>query len=59
MMQDDDVALTEAACPLSKSNYDNHASGKAVASKNSETGFDPAGCLFKSQLTSTTDAILS
>lgn len=25
------VALTEAACPLSKSNYDNHASGKAVA----------------------------
>lgn len=27
----EDVALTEAACPLSKSNYDNHASGKAVA----------------------------
>lgn len=26
-----DVALTEAACPLSKSNYDNHASGKAAA----------------------------
>ena len=26
----EDVALTEAACPLSKSNYDNHASGKAV-----------------------------
>ncbi|KAK5860649.1 hypothetical protein PBY51_022111 [Eleginops maclovinus] len=26
-----DVALTEAACPLSKSNYDKHASGKAAA----------------------------
>lgn len=29
----EDVALTEAACPLSKSNYDNHASGKAVAGR--------------------------
>lgn len=29
----EDVALTETACPLSKSNYDNHASGKAVASR--------------------------
>lgn len=29
----EDVALTEAACPLSKSNYDNHASGKAVAKR--------------------------
>jgi len=27
----EDVALTEAACPLSKSNYNNHASGKAAA----------------------------
>lgn len=30
-LMQEDVALTEAACPLSKSNYDNHASGKAVA----------------------------
>lgn len=27
------MALTEAVCPLSKSNYDNHASGKAVAGR--------------------------
>lgn len=27
----EDAALTEAACPLSKSNYDDHASGKAAA----------------------------
>ncbi|KAJ4922041.1 hypothetical protein JOQ06_021483 [Pogonophryne albipinna] len=26
-----DAALTEAACPLSESNYDKHASGKAAA----------------------------
>lgn len=30
-LMQEDMALTEAACPLSKSNYDNHASGKAVA----------------------------
>lgn len=30
-LMQEDVALTEAACPLSKSNYDNHASGKAEA----------------------------
>ena len=38
-----DVDLTEAACPLTKSNYEHHAGGKAAASV---TGFDPqAACL--------------
>lgn len=46
-----DASPMEAACPLSKSNYDNHASGKAAATRNRETAFDLAGCLFKSQLT--------
>ena len=58
-LMQEDVALTEAACPLSKSNYDNHASGKGCSQKNSETGFDPAGCLFKSLLTSSAGAILA
>lgn len=40
----------EAACPLRKSNYDNHGSGKGCSQKSRNDLFYPAGCLFESQL---------